>query len=143
LGQNATADAWLYLRPESGFIVRGAAIGAAQVALALTLLYVFGPRINETSAQTAAAILVVFPGLFSAYAARTDEHPLATELVYGLRALAFTPAVLALVGGSLLVLEKTQTPSGLVAFILAWCVFAVLAVAWRLAGRGRPDPAAL
>ncbi|MFL5894044.1 MAG: hypothetical protein ACJ76Z_02890 [Thermoleophilaceae bacterium] len=142
-GQSATAQATIHFRPEAALLQRAATIAGGLTALALTLLYIYASHIDDAGAQTAGAILVVVPGLLGLYAARGEEHPLATRLAFGARVVASAPAGLAAAGAGLLVVSQVRTPAGMGLFIAAWVVTVILLIGWRLAARGRPHPEAL
>ena len=143
VGQNATAEATIHFRPEAALLQRAATIAGGVTAIALTLLYVYAGQIDDAGAQTAGAILVVVPGLLGLYAARGEEHPLATRLAFGARIVASAPAGLAAAGAALLVVSKVRTPVGVGLFVAAWVITLILLIGWRLAARGRPHPDAL
>jgi hypothetical protein len=141
-----TAKALVHMRPESAFILRASAIASVLTATALTLAYFFSTKIlssNVDHAEAATALLVLVPGLLSAYTARADEHPLATTMVIGLRLLAGSPGFLAAIMAALLITENGHSAASLVVWILCWISAGTLCIGWRLAARGRPHPAAL
>jgi hypothetical protein len=140
-----TANAYLNIKPESSFVVRAAFWSSMLTAAALTLLWAFGHRITSHNSHTdgVAAILIVIPGLFTAIAVRDIEHPLATSMGFGLRALATISMVLTLLAAGQVAAGSPRTWLGIALFAAAWSIAFILGVSWRLAARGRPHRTAL
>jgi hypothetical protein len=141
--QNESVNAYINIRPESSLIIRGGFLSSALTAAALTLLWLFADRIERNGAPHAdaiAAALVVLPGLLTVLAARDSEHPLATSMVFGLRVLAMSPGVLAVLAAGQVVAGRPSSWFGVLLYALAWAITGLLLVAWRLATRGPPEP---
>jgi hypothetical protein len=60
-------------------------------------------------------------------------------MVFGLRVLAMSPGVLAVLAAGQVVVGHPSSWFGIVLFALAWTITVLLLIAWRLATRGRPD----
>jgi hypothetical protein len=138
-----TGKACLHVRPQSSVIVRGATLCAVVAAVVLTIGAFFGGDItggNNDQTEAAAAILVLVPAILAGYAARGQEHPMATSMVFGLRLLALMPGLLAVVAAGLIVFDRIDSWAGWLVAALAWVVAFVLGISWRLAIRGRPHP---
>jgi hypothetical protein len=141
-----TANAYLYIRPESSLIVRAGFLCAMLTAAALTLVWKYSHLIAEhesAHADAVVAALVVIPGLLTVLATRDTEHPLTTSMVFGVRILAMTPGVLAVLAAGLVVIGDVRSVLGDLLLTLAWFITALLGVAWILAARSRPDHRAL
>lgn len=140
-GRTGTAE--VALKACSSTIVRSAALTAILVvgALTMTVLHLDRLQTNTSSLGLAGALLLIVPGILAVYTARGGEHPMTTNLVYGLRVITTASGLWAVLGAGLALLGPA-TGARLVLWvllILMACVTAVvLLVAWRLASRGRP-----
>lgn len=135
-----SATAQLRIKPCSSLLVRAGALSGVLVAVTMILALHYAPQLERSPAatQSAAAVLVVVPGLLAAYVSRDAEHPLATSMLFGLRLTAMLPAIGSLLMAGLLILGKGRTPAAYGVGIAVSVVAFLLLAAWRLAARGQP-----
>lgn len=139
-------NAFLNMRAESSLIIRAAALSSALIATVLTLLWLAASEVTKGHGEhvdAVAATLVIIPGLLIAFSVRDSEHPLATDMVFGLRVLAALPGILSFTAAAEVLFGDPASPFGIALFAAGWLIVAVFLLAWRLASRGRPNPAAL
>ncbi len=140
-GRTGTAE--VALKACSSTIVRSAALTAVLVVGALIMTVTHLDRIQTSSGSLglAGALLLIVPGVLAVYTARGGEHPMTTNLVYGLRVITTASGLWAVLGAGLALLGPA-TGARLILWLLlivvAWVTAIILLVAWRLASRGRP-----
>lgn len=144
-GRGGTAE--VALKPRSSTIVRSACVTALLVVGALALTLINLEQIQEGGGlEVAGALLLLVPGILAVYTARGGEHPMTTSMLYGLRLIAGSSGVWAVCGAGLLLLGPASGARLVLWFVvlaLAVLTTCVLAIAWRLAARGRPLEQAL
>jgi hypothetical protein len=104
--RGASGEARLNLRPMSASIVRGATFAAALTTVLLGVLAIQWSSV-ELEVGTLPSLLLVAPGLLSAYVARKQEPSVTTQVLFGLRLLAFASAILAFVAAGMIGLGRT------------------------------------
>jgi len=133
----AEGAVFIRLRPRPSNIVRGAVLAAALAFAAILFIRLrLGPLKSGPSAGAAAApLLLAFPGLLSLYMARSDENPMATNLLWPVRVLALTPALWSFLAAAALIGGTT----GIVTKVFLWAMvglaglsFVLLARTWRV-----------
>jgi hypothetical protein len=146
LPQDYSAIVILKLRPRPWTIIRPACLSAIFTTCVLFAIARRWPSIG-TNAGAVATLLLVVPGGLSAWAARSQENAVTTEVLFGLRMLSLTAGLWAFLGAATLVLNRAydanaigsatlgQPWRGTEAFL--WTLFGlsaitslVLAVAW-------------
>ena len=131
------------LQPRPSTIVRGAFGAALFTFAALLFLRLRLPSIRSGSdTTTAAALLLVFPGLASLYISRTDESAATNDLLWPVRLLALTPIVWALIGAGAIIGGTTGSGTRVVLWTLVGLAFVscvMLANLWRVVS-ARNDP---
>ena len=141
----ATGDAIVAIKPRSTSVIRGASLAAMLGGLLLTAAGLDLATLTDPNSQLTgptAAVLLLSVSFVVALATRANEHPMTTSMLFGVRCLAFTAALGSVAGASLLIGAREADWLGPVWWLLTAAEFAcaaVLMVAWRLAGRRRPD----
>lgn len=95
----------LKLRPRPWTIIRPAALSAIFTTAVLLTLARRWPAIG-TNAGAVATLLLIVPGGLSAWAARSQENPVTTEVLFGLRLLSLAAGLWAFIGAAALVLNR-------------------------------------
>jgi hypothetical protein len=147
-GVRRTGTAEVALKPCSSTVVRSSALTSIFVvgALVLTLVHLHHIQTESGTLDVAGALLLVIPGVVAVYVARGSEHPMTTNLLYGLRIIATSVGFWAVSGVGLALIgpaSGVRLALWVVLILLASLTAAVLVVAWRLAARGRPLEQAL
>jgi hypothetical protein len=145
---NTSGAATIRLKVAPTTLVRGASLAALLSALLLFLGYWKLSVLTDKSQGNLGPTLALFlllPGLFAGLLTRSDEHPLTTSMVFGLRCLCALVAALPTVGAFLILSARRWGP-----FQAAWqgllglsvFVLILLLTTWWLAARRRPDGSA-
>jgi hypothetical protein len=132
--QSETGVAWLTLRPAPATILRAARINALLAVALLVIAVIWNGRIGA-NVGAVGALLLLIPGGASAYIVRPREHPIATAMLLGVRALALLAPLMTAAGALTLTLgrkwslEKTGLVAGKQAVLvpIALIVYAVVA----------------
>ena len=144
--RSGSCDVWL--RPRPGTILAPAALVAGVAALLLALV---SWRLDELTAVvgSAGSLLLLVPGLASAYLARPREDPFTSRTLLAVRAWALVPALATLTAATTLLLARSSPlvrgvpaigeptalarPLLILATIAAFVSFVVLVTSWRAA----------
>jgi hypothetical protein len=125
------------LRPRSTTIVR-AALLTALLSLVLLVSTEVANLLGAFSEKrpVSPALLLFAPGVLSLYISRAGEHPMATDMLLGIRALAWTPGLLAFAAAWVLSAGGQDLWAHVAAGALcigALAVAAILTVSWLTA----------
>ena len=113
-GRNDSGDVTIALLPRRSGVLTAATLTSLFTA-AVSLG--FATRLSHLDGQTSAAVLLLVPATVAAYLSRAGEHPFATRMLIGVRALAlvggtFAVIMSAMIGAGLMKLEPVrQEPS--------------------------------
>jgi hypothetical protein len=144
--RSGSCDVWL--RPRPGTILAPAALVAGVAALLLGLVSWRLDDLTATVGSTGSLLLLV-PGLASAYLARPREDPFTSRTLLAVRAWALVPALASLTAAATLLLARSSPvvrgvpaigapaaaarPLLIIATIAAAVSFVVLLTSWRAA----------
>ncbi len=103
--QDYSAIVILKLRPRPWTIIRPATLSALFTSCVLFAVALRWPSIG-TNAGAVATLLLLVPGGLSAWAARSQENPVTTEVLFGLRILSLAAGLWAFIGAAALVLNR-------------------------------------
>jgi hypothetical protein len=147
-GRERSGSCAVWLRPRPGTILAPATLVAGVAALLLALVSWRLDELTATVGSTGSLLLLV-PGLASAYLARPREDPFTSRTLLAVRAWALVPALATLTAAATLLLARsslvvrgvpaTGEPTGIarplliVATIAAVVSFVVLVTSWRAA----------
>lgn len=148
LPPNTAAEVMVLLKVGRTTLVRGAWFAALLSMLLLFFGYVKVDTLADPDAGSLGPTLAMFlllPGLIAGLLSRGEEHPVTTNMLFGLRCLCgFVAALPISAAFFLLAFRSSDHFSSAWKMILAMSVWAwlVLSVTWWLAARRRPDGSA-
>lgn len=133
----------IHLKVAPNTLVRGAWF-ATLISTALLFVYFWklDTLTEQNSVGSTLAALLLVPGLMAGLLTRGEEHPITTDLLFGLRFLCGLAAACPAAGAVLLIAARQwDWLEGAWAIVLAFnsLLLFVLSITWLLAARRRPD----
>lgn len=134
------------LTPRPSTIVRSSCLAGLIGTIILGFLayryrHLFGGS-EHGQTETAATVLLAIQGLFAVQLARSDENPMTTELLWGVRLIASIPGIAAFASAVTLVgdLDTSLGRTMVISFaVVSGLATSMLALWWRRLSKGNSD----